>query len=205
MDGERSGLDALAGPAAASRPRDVSAAAIILVVLAALSLLNSLITVISVDRAVAALQEQYRALPGFPLFSDWFSGVGRLSFLLGAVIGLLWSGALLVTAWGLLAGRGWARITGMVIGLLGVGGTLTALVGILASPAELRGGVQLNPLLSDLRGDAVTVAAAVLLVPAAAAYGVALWALVRNGRYFDRGRFLVRPAVDRGAPGTGDV
>lgn len=205
MDGERSRFDALAGAAAASRPRSVSAAAITLVVLAALSLLNSLITVISVDRAVAALQEQYRLLVGFPLLSDWFSSVGRLSFLFGAVIGLLWSAALLVTAWGLLAGRGWARITGMVIGLLGVGGTLTALLGILASPAELRGGVQLNPLLSDLRGDVVSIAAAVLLLPAAAAYGVALWWLVRNGRYFDRGRFVVRPAVDRGATGAGGV
>ena len=203
MDGERSRFDALAGAPAAPRPRSVSIAAIIFVVLAALSLLNSLITVISIDRAVAALQEQYRLLLGFPFLSDWFSSVGRLSLLFGAVIGLLWSGALLVTAWGLLAGLGWARITGMVIGLLGVGGTLTALVGILASPPELRGGVQLTPLLSDLRGDAVTIAAAVLLAPAAVAYAVALWALVRNGRYFDRRQFVVRPAVDGGATGAG--
>lgn len=183
----------------------VTTAAVVLLASGTLSALFGLIYLILGLASGPAWTELISGQPGVPAEVDVEAMSG---FLIGfmvaiALVTLAWSAAHIAAGVGILAGRGWARITGMVVSVLGFLLSLLGLVGTLASMGaasaiaddpELRaetGGYSPEELMA-----ATIITGVVFILPFVVGYLIVLVALIRNGPFFERpARVTALPAV----------
>ena len=174
----------------------VTTAAVVLFVAGALSGLVGLVFLILGLAGGSALTELMTGQPGLPdeLDVEAMSGVVTGVMVVIGVITLAWATAHVAAGVGILAGRGWARITGMVVSILGFLVSLLALVGTLASSASTSSVIMEDPAFLEEAGGysagelmtATIITSLVFIGPFVVGYLIAAIALARNGRFFDR-------------------
>ena len=191
--------------AAARRSGWVTTAAVVLLVAGTLSALFGLIFLILGLAGGSAFTDLMTGQPGMPEDVDLeaISSVMTGVMVVIGVITLAWAAAHVAAGVGILAGHGWARVTGMVVSVLGFLLSLLGLVGTIASMSaasaiaddpELRaqtGGYSAEELMA-----ATVITSVVFILPFVVGYLIALIALIRNGAFFDRSaRVTAPPAV----------
>lgn len=194
---------AAVGPIAAPRRSGwVTTAAVVLLASGALSALVGLIFLILGVAAGPAWTELVSGPPGLEerdleAMSGFMTG-----FMVGlAIVTLAWAAAHVAAGVGILAGRGWARVTGMVVSVLGFLLSLLALVGTLASLGAASAMMIEDPTFQEQMGGysaqelmgATIITSVVFIGPFVVGYLIALIALIRNGPFFDRPAALMAP------------
>lgn len=181
----------------------VTTAAVLLLASGTLSALFGLIFLILGLAFGSAWTELMSGQPGVPEGVDVeaMSGFMRGFMVAIATVTLAWAVAHIAAGVGILAGRGWARITGMVVSILGLLLSLLALVGTLASMSaasaimddpEFRaetGGYSPEELMA-----ATIITSVVFVLPFVVGYLIALIALIRNGAFFERPAPVAAPS-----------
>lgn len=187
-------LPAIGPIAAPHRSGWITTAAVVLLAAGTLSALFGLIFLILGVAAGSAWTELMSGQPGVEEGVDLEAMSGFLTgFMVGlAIITLAWATAHIAAGVGILAGRGWARVTGMVVSVLGFLLSLLGLVGTLASLGaatammgdptfqEQAGGYSAEELMG-----ATAITSVVFIGPFVVGYLIALIALIRHGAFFD--------------------
>lgn len=184
-------LQPIAGP---RRSAWLTTAAVVLLAAGTLVALFGLIFLILGVASGSAWTELMSGQPGMPEDVDLEAMSGFMTgFMVAlAIISLAWAAAHIAAGVGILAGRGWARVTGVVVSVIGLLISLLALVGTLASlgaasammgdPAFRAETGGYSP--EELMG-ATIITGVVFVGPFIVGYLVALVALIRNGAFFD--------------------
>jgi hypothetical protein len=187
---------ALVRPPAPARSGWVTTAAVVLLVVGALSALVGLIVLIVGLAFGPGVAEMMETQPGissdvnFGAVSGVFTGL-----MIGiGIVALLWAAGHIAAGVGILSGRGWARITGIVLSVIGL---LFSVLGVVSTIATLSATSELmrDPAFQETFGptsDAMVgtsvVTSLLFTLPFVIGYVIALVALIRNGAYFDRPR-----------------
>lgn len=186
-------------PPAPRRSGWVTTAAVILLVVGALSALFGLIFLIVGVAFGPGFVEMLEAQPDASSDVDFgaVSGVFTAVMVGVGIVAVIWAVAHIAAGVGILAGRGWARITGIVLSVIGVLFSLLGLVGTVAS-LDATSRLMLDPEFQELYGrtsegmvGASMVTSVLFTLPFVIGYLIALIALIRNGPFFDR-RVVVR-------------
>jgi hypothetical protein len=184
----------------------VTTTAVVLFVAGALSGLVGLVFLILGLAGGSAFTDLMTGQPGMPEDVD-IEAMSRVVTGVMGVIGaitLAWAAAHVAAGVGILAGRGWARVTGMVVSILGFLVSLLALVGTLASWGTASSVIMEDPVFLEEAGGysagelmtATIITSVVFIGPFVIGYLIAAIALARNGRFFDRrARAAVTPAT----------
>jgi hypothetical protein len=175
---------------------------VVLFVSGTLSALVGMICLILAVAAGPAWTELVSAQPGLEegdleAVSGFMTG-----FMLGvALVTLAWAAAHVAAGVGILAGRGWARVTGLVVSVLGFLLSLLALVGTLASLGAASAMMIDDPTFQEQAGGytaeelmgATIITSVVFIGPFVVGYLITLIALIRNGAFFDRPAAIAPP------------
>lgn len=118
------------------------------------------------------------------------AGMMSAFFVVIAVISLAWAAGHVAGGVGVLAGRGWARITGIVLSVMGLLFSLL-LVALTLQSFVVTEEMMQDPQFRDLYGPGYDVGASLLLsmlfiLPWLIGYVVVLVVLIRNGAFFNR-------------------
>lgn len=173
----------------------VTTAAVVLFVAGTLSALFGLIFLILGLAGGSAFTDLMTGQPGMPEDVDLeaVSSVMTGVMVVIGVITLAWAAAHIAAGVGILAGQGWARVTGLVVSILGFLVSLLGFVGILASLGATAAMVDDPDFLAETGASsagelvAATIITSVLFIlPFVVGYLIAIVALARNGSFFDR-------------------
>lgn len=180
----------------------VTTAAVVLLASGALSALFGLIFLILGLAFGSAWTELMTGQSGLPEGADVEAMSGFLTGFLVviAIVTLAWAVAHVAAGVGILAGRGWARITGMVVSVLGFLFSLLGLVGTLASMSAASAMVDDPEFRAETGGyspeelmAATIITSVVFILPFVVGYLIALIALIRNGAFFERPARVAAP------------
>jgi len=183
----------------------VTTAAVVLFVVGTLSALVGLIFLILGLAGGSAFTDLMAGQPGMPedVDIDAMSGVMTAAMVVIGVIILAWAAAHVAAGVGILAGKGWARVTGMVVSILGFLVTLLALVGTLASMGAASSVMNDPEFIEEAGGaysagelmTATIITTVVFIGPFVVGYLIAAIALARNGAFFDRRERAAAPVA----------
>lgn len=193
----------VAPPARPRRSGWVTAAAVVLFVAGTLSAVMGLILLILGVAMGSSFTGMMEGQPGMSdvntgAMSGFFTG-----FMLGfALIALLWAAAHVAAGVGVLAGRGWARITGMVLAVIGAAFSLLGLIGTIASLGATEA-MMSDPEFAEIYGGATPeemmgatiITSLLFIVPFVVGYLIVFVVLIRNGAFFDRPRSATSSGV----------
>jgi hypothetical protein len=121
------------------------------------------------------------------------TGMMTAFFIIIAVISLAWAAGHVAAGVGVLAGRGWARITGIVLSVMGLLYSLL-LVALTLGSFGMTAEIMQDPELRDLYGPGYTpdmmgtsiLLSMLFILPWLIGYVVVLVVLIRNGAFFNR-------------------
>ncbi|MEP7082571.1 MAG: hypothetical protein ABI841_06295 [Chloroflexota bacterium] len=190
------GVPAWAPPQPIARPRRsgwVTTAAVLLLLVGTLSALGGVLLLVLALALGPAWTDILAAEPGMPedVNPEAVAGMMTGIFLAFAVIALGWAAGHVAAGVGILAGRGWARITGIVLAVIGLLFSLLLLALTLGSYGMTEAMMQ-DPQFRDLYGPGYTtdmmgaslVMSLLFVVPWLIGYLIVLVVLIRNGAFF---------------------
>jgi hypothetical protein len=177
------------------RPGWVTTAAVLMLVVGTISALIGVVLLVMGLAFGPAWSELMAGQPGTPETANPEAVAGMMSgfFLVIAVVSLAWAAAHVAAGVGVLAGRGWARITGIVVSVMGLLYSLLLVALTLGSFGMSDEMVQ-DPELRDLYGPGYTpdmmvtslMLSMLFILPWLMGYIVVLVVLIRNGAFFNR-------------------
>jgi hypothetical protein len=185
---------ALVPPPAPRRSGWVTTAAVVLLVVGALSALLGLVFLIIGLAFGPGFAEMMETAPGAPTDVDFAAASGILTGVMVGVgiVSIVWAATHIAAGVGILGGRGWARITGIVLSVIGLLFSLLGLVGTVLS-LDATSQLMLDPEFQELYGPASEgmvgasmVTSVLFTLPFVIGYLITLIALIRNGPFFDR-------------------
>jgi hypothetical protein len=187
---------ALVRPPAPQRSGWVTTAAVVLLVVGALSALVGLIVLIIGLAFGPGFGELMEPDTGITSGMNMGAVTGMFTGLMVGIgiVALLWAGSHIAAGVGILSGRGWARITGIVLSVIGLLFTVLGVVSTIATmsatselPLDPEFQETFGPTTDAMVGTSV-VTSLLFTLPFVIGYVIALVALMRNGAYFDRPR-----------------
>lgn len=183
-----------AAPQPAARPRRpgwVTTAAVLMLVVGTLSALMGVVLLVMGLALGPAWMELMAGQPGMETVSpEAVTGMMTGFFVIVAVISLAWAAAHVAAGVGVLAGRGWARITGIVLSVIGLLFSLLLVALTLGSYGMTEQMMQ-DPRFRDLYGPGYDMGASfavsmLFILPWLIGYVIVLVVLIRNGAFFNR-------------------
>ncbi len=186
-----------AAPQPAARPRRpgwVTTAAVLMLVVGTLSALIGVVLLVMGLALGPAWMELMADQPGMETVSpEAVTGMMTGFFVIVAVISLVWAAGHVAAGVGTLAGRGWARITGIVLSVIGLLFSLLLVALTLGSYGMTEQMMQ-DPQFRDLYGPGYTpemmgtsiLVSMLFIVPWLIGYVIVLVVLIRNGAFFNR-------------------
>jgi hypothetical protein len=182
-------------PAAAPRrPGWVTTAAVLMLVVGTLSALIGVVLLVMALAFGPAWMELMAGQPGMETVSpEAATGMMTAFFIIIAVISLAWAAGHVAAGVGVLAGRGWARITGIVLSVMGLLYSLL-LVALTVGSFGMTAEIMQDPELRDLYGPGYTpemmgtsiLLSMLFILPWLIGYVVVLVVLIRSGAFFNR-------------------
>ncbi|MCA1588283.1 MAG: hypothetical protein LC744_06445 [Chloroflexi bacterium] len=181
----------------------MTTAAVVMLLVGTLSALIGVVLLVMALAFGPAWMDLMAGQPGMETVSpEAVTGMMTGFFLVMAVLSLAWAAAHVAAGVGVLAGRGWARITGIVLSVIGLLFSLLVValtLGSLAMSAEM----MQDPQFRDLYGPGYTpdmMGASILMsmlfiLPWLIGYVVVLVVLIRNGAFFNRPTAVVSQPI----------